>query len=167
MNCRHGPWAWLGVAALLAFAPAGPPALAAATPADQALSPALRAKLAQLISKAGHDREIPGPIAGALGLTPAGAPWPDRQFAFQWNGAGAFHAVAVGRGAGQDIVLTVRGPAAVSVFRARADGKLDRGVNLFLQTNQTMPMFPAEAQAEFAAELSFWAANIDAVMDQN
>jgi hypothetical protein len=71
------------------------------------------------------------------------------------------------RGPGQDIVLTVRGPAAVSVFRARADGTLDKGVNLFLQTNQAMPMPAAEAQAEFTAELRFWAANIDAVMDQN
>ena len=64
-------------------------------------------------------------------------------------------------------MLTVRGPAAVSVFRVRADGTLDKGANFFLQTNQTMPMFPAEAQAEFAAELGFWAANIDAVIDQN
>jgi hypothetical protein len=172
MTYSRGRWAGFALAGMVATAPASawaqPAAPAhAAAPAGRTITPELRAKMLKLISTMGRDSEIPASIASPLGLTAAGVAWPNRQFAFQLNGGGALHAAAIGRGADQDIILTTRGPAAITVFRARADGTLQGAVNYFLQTNQPIPLPSAEAQAEFAAELAFWAANIDAVIDQN
>jgi hypothetical protein len=121
----------------------------------------------QLITKAGRDRDIPAPISSALGLTAAGTAWPDYQFAVRGNGSGAVHAIAFSRGTDKDVILTVRGPAAITVFRARPDGTLGTAVNVFVQTNQTLPLPAGEARAQFADEVAFWAANIDTVIDQN
>ena len=171
MNPSGGRGIWLYILALWAFSPAGANAQTGAAgavrPADQAITAALRSKMLQLITLAGRDRDIPAPISSALGLTPAGTAWPDHQFAFQWNGSGTVHAIAISRGADKDVVLTVRGPAAITVFRARPDGTLDRAVSYFLQTQQTMPLPLGEARAQFSDELAYWAANIDAVIAQN
>jgi hypothetical protein len=170
MNCRLGRFVLIASLALSSTS-FGAKAWAASPPATAdhsvALSPELRAKMLKLISTMGRDREVPAPIASALGLTPAGTAWPDRQFAFQWNGVGTAHAIAIGHTGEQDIVLTVRGPAAIEIFRTRPDGTLKSAVNFFLQTSQAQPVASAEARSELTAELAFWAANIDAVLDQN
>lgn len=169
MNLRRGRWAWFGILAILALpamaAKAQSPASAPA-PADRAITPVLRGKMLQLITKAGQDRDIPAPISSALGLTPAGTAWPDYQLAIRSNGE-TVHAIAFSRGTDKNVVLTVRGPAAITVFRARPDGTLGSAVNLFVKTNQTLPLPVGEAQAQFADELAFWAANIDTLLDQN
>lgn len=136
-----------------------------ASPATSStMTPDLRAKLVKLVSASGLDRDVPSALAGNLGLAAAGASWPDRQFTVRLDAASPLHAVAVGRGgADQDMVFSVRGPAAISVFHVGPDGTLKSAANFFLQTRQAMTLPLAEARSEFASELAFWTANIDAV----
>jgi hypothetical protein len=145
------------------------PAVANASPASSSgMTPDLRAKLVKLVSASGLDREIPAALAGNLGLAAAGATWPDRQFTVRLDAASPLHAVAVGRGgADQDMVFSVRGPAAISVFHVGPDGTVKSAASFFLQTGAAMTLPLAEARSEFAAELAFWTANIDAVSAPN
>ena len=136
-------------------------------PADATVTTGLLAKMLKLISVEGADRDIPPPIAGSLGLAAAGEAWPDRQFAFEWKPSATLHAVAISRGADQDIVLSVRGPAAVSVYRAHRNGTLVSATNFFLETKQIATLSPAEAQAGFSRECAFWAAHIDALESED
>ena len=153
---------WAQAAAPAPSVPA--PALAAPAPpgAPRAINPAVLAKLLKLIASAGADIDVPASVAGPLGLG-EGKAWPARQFAVQASATGSVHAVALGRSDDQDIVFSVRGPAAVSVFRAHRDGTLVTATNLFEGTNQSAALPPGEAQADFAAEGAFWAANVDSV----
>ena len=141
----------------------------AATPASSnaTATTKLLAKMLKLISLMGADRDIPPPIAGALGLAATGEAWPDRQFAFEWKPSATLHAVAISRGADPDIVLSVRGPAAVSVYRAHRDGTLVSATNFFLETKQIATLSPAEARAGFSRECAFWAAHIDALESED
>ena len=150
--------------ALLAQTAAPAPSAPAPAPAGapRPINPAVLAKLLKLIASAGADIDVPVTVAGPLGLGD-GKAWPARQFAVHASATGSVHAVALGRGDDQDIVFSVRGPAAVSVFRAHRDGTLVTATNLFEGTNQATTLPPGEAQADFAAEGAFWAANVDAV----
>jgi len=131
------------------------------------LAPEVLAKVLNLISLVGSDRDLPAPIAGSLGLAVSGQPWPDRQFAVQWTPTRTLHAVAISRGADPDLIFSVRGPAAVTIFRTHRDGTLVSATNFFMQTNQAVPLRPDEARAGFAAERAFWTNNIDALVAQN
>lgn len=164
-------FALLAVLALSPLAPIGSGTQAATSEAGSAadgpLAPDLLGKMLKLISLMGSDRDIPAAIAGSLGLEGAGRSWPDRQFAVQWNPTRTLHAVAIGRGGDQDLIFSVRGPAAVSVFRTHRDGTLVSAVNFFMQTNQAVLLSPADARAGLAAERAFWTTNIDALTTQN
>jgi hypothetical protein len=165
MNRQTRIAAALAASVLLLSVPWG----ANAAPASSStLAPELRAKLVKLTSASGMDREIPAALASNLGLAAAGATWPDRQFTVRLDAKSPLHAVAVGRGgADQDMVFSVQGPAAISVFHVGPDGTLKNAANFFIQTGWAMPLPLAEAQSEFAAELVFWTTNIDAVSTPN
>jgi len=144
--------------AILAMAPLAPTVSRAQAAGPNAAAD-LQAKMLKLISLAGSDIELPAPIAGALGLG-AGQAWPDRQFSVRSSATATIHAMAAGRGGETDIVLSVRGAAAITVFRVDGKGSLVSATNFFLLTKQTAPVSPAEARA-------FWAANIDALIARN
>ena len=137
-----------------------PPAHAA----ESVLAPSVVAQLLTLNAASGRDGEMPAPIAVALGLSTAGQPWPDRQVAVVSNDTGAVHAVAVGLGGEKDIILSVRGPVAISAFRVRRDGTLVSATEYFTTTKLTSPMQPAEARSGFAEECAFWAAHVDRLL---
>jgi hypothetical protein len=167
MNLARSRLIPLVVLAAASVAPAASRAQAASTPAPaaassgRAVTPDMLATMIKLSASIGMDSQLPAPIAAALGFSTAGQPWPDRQFAVQSNATGTVHAVALSRGSDPDIVLSVRGPAAISVFRVRRDGALVSAVNFFTQTKQTAPLSPLEARSGYEAECVFWVTNLD------
>ncbi|MDB5481481.1 MAG: hypothetical protein JWO83_2534 [Caulobacteraceae bacterium] len=154
--------------AALALAPVGPaPALGQpAPPFRPGMPPAVIDKLLKLIAALGVDTVLPAPIAAALGLGAAGQPWPDRQFAVQSEQDGSHHAVAIHRGADPDMIFSVSGPAAISIFRAHRDGALVGATAYFPETHLTANLPLGQSQADFAAEGAFWAAHVDALLNQ-
>jgi hypothetical protein len=138
--------------------PAGANPAAAAVP-DLPLS--LLARMLKLTSPGGASSELPAAIAQALGLGADGKAWPDRQYAVEATSTGAVHAIAVGRGEDPDVVISVRGPAAISIFRVTLTGKLVAAVNFFPETKLTTPMPLAQARDALWQERAFWAAHID------
>jgi hypothetical protein len=146
---------------LLPFAPDGVLAADGAGPAHPAMNAAVLARLLSVIGKTGHDADLPASIATALGLPNTGQPWPDRQLAVQSRESGALHVIALGKGEGDDIVLSAKGPAAISIFRVDRQGGLISATNFFPQTGLTMTPPAAASRADFAAECAFWAIHID------
>jgi len=154
--------------AALALAPLAPVAATAqtATPARPGVQPAVIDKLLKLIAAMGVDTDLPAAVAAALDLSANGQPWPDRQFAVQAAQDGALHAVGVSRGAEPDIVFSVRGPAAISIFRVHRDGTLVGATAYFSDTRLTASLPLAQSQADFSAEGVFWAAHVDALVSE-
>src|SRR5271165_4754502 len=94
--------------AALALAPLGPtPSRATPPAAPGGVARDVIGKLLKLIAALGVDTTLPAPIATALGLTPAGQTWPDRQFAVRSQQDGALHAVATHRGDSPDLIFSV------------------------------------------------------------
>jgi hypothetical protein len=138
------------------------PAKAEATaPVKSGMNSAVLAKLLALVARAGRDTALPPAITAALGLPGGGKPWPDRQFAVQSHDSGALHAIAVGEGDGADIILSVKGPAAISIFRADHQGALISATSFFPETGLTMTPPTAASKTDYAAECAFWAIHIE------
>jgi hypothetical protein len=137
---------------------------AATHSAAETLTPQVLSKMLSFNAANGHDGEMPAPITAALGLTAAGQSWPDRQVAVVAHDTGAVHAIAASRGVDKDIILSVKGPVAISVFRIRSDGALVGAVEFFLATKLASPMTPDEARATFADECAFWSAHINGLV---
>jgi hypothetical protein len=153
--------------ATLALAPLAPaPSWSQATAPRGAMPPGLIEKLLKLIAAVGVDTALPAPIATAVGLVVGGQPWPDRQFAVKSDDDGSLHAVAIHRGSDPDMIFSVSGPAAISVFRARRDGMLVAATAYFPETHLTANLPMAQSQADFAAQGAFWAAHVDALVNQ-
>jgi hypothetical protein len=165
-NVKRGRLAGLAMAmaaATMGLTPFAGPARAAdpPAPAGAALRPDVLARLHDLVARSGHDTELPGSIAGALGLGASPQPWPDRQFAVQSRDTGALHAVALGQGAAGELILSVKGPAAILIFLTDRRGALVAAASYFPETKATMTPPMAAARADFAAECAFWALHID------
>jgi hypothetical protein len=153
--------------AAVALAPLTPAPSWSQAPAPRgAMPPGVIEKLLKLIAALGVDTALPGAIAAALGFEGAGQPWPDRQFAVKSGDDGSLHAVAIHRGADPDMIFSVSGPAAISVFRARRDGTLVAATAYFPETHLTANLPLAQSQADFAAQRAFWASNVDALISQ-
>ena len=153
--------------AALALAPLAPaPSRSQATAPRAPMPPGVIEKLLRLIAAVGVDTTLPGPIAAAVGLVAGGQSWPDRQFAVKSDDDGALHAVAIHRGSDPDMVFSVSGPAAISVFRARRDGTLMAATAYFPETHLTANLPLAQSQADFAAQGVFWASHVDALVNQ-
>jgi|SRR5579859_6637073 len=152
----------------LALAPlASPPARGQpAPPPRPAIPPGVIDKLLKLIAAMGVDAVLPAPIAAALGLGAAGQPWPDRQFAVQSDQDGAHHAVAIHRGEDLDMIFSVSGPAAIAIFRVHRDGTLAAATAYFPDTRLTADLPLGQSQTDFAGEKAFWAAHVDALVNQ-
>jgi hypothetical protein len=154
--------------AALALAPLAP-ARSGAQPSPsepRAIAPDVIAKLLKLIAAMGADTDLPAPIAVALGLAGSAQPWPDRQFGVQSDQDGAHHTVAIHRGGDQDMVYSVSGPAAVSVFRVSRDGALIKATAFFPDTGLTADLLRGQSLTDMAAEGRFWAAHVDALVGQ-
>jgi hypothetical protein len=147
---------------LAPFLPAG--ARGQAPP--RGVPPGVIDKLLKLIVAAGVDTVLPASVGTALGFPANGQPWPDRQFAVQSTESGTLHAVAINRGAEPDMIFSTRGPAAISIFRARRDGTLVSATAFFSDTHLTATLPPAQSQADFTAEGAFWALHVDALVSQ-
>ncbi len=163
MNRRH-----LILSVPLALAPlaATPSWGQPAPPAPRAMPPGVVEKLLKLIAAMGVDTSLPAPIAAVLNLGVAGQAWLDRQFAVKSDDDGSLHAVAIDRGADLDMVFSVTGPAAISVFRARRDGTLVSATAYFPETHLTANMPLAQSRADFGAEGVFWASHVDSLVNE-
>jgi hypothetical protein len=119
-------------------------------------------KVLQLISSKGKDGTVSPAIASTLGLT-SGETWLDHKVAViapdKMN-----HGFAISRGADQDVVLYVRYPDTVHIFRAHRDGTLVAALTYNNQTQAIVVLPIAEAQAEHASELAIWAGSIDKLL---
>ena len=143
---------------------AKPDSTGPAQPATKSpVTPDMLARILKFIASAGHDGELPATIAGPLGLATAAQAWPDRQFAVQGDETGTVHAIAISRAADSDLVFSVRGPAAITVFRAHRDGTLVDAVDFFPGTQQSMKAPPGQARTDFAAECAFWSKTMAAL----
>ncbi len=162
----------LGFIVALAIATADlPPQIALAQAATThtpqgGLAPAVLTKMLELNTASGRDGDMPAPIAAALGLTQTGQSWPDRQIAVASHDTGMVHALAVSRGADQDLILSVRGPVAISAFRMRRDGTLVSATDYFTATRQAAPLSSERSRAGFADECAFWSAHIESCWDR-
>jgi len=159
--------------ALLAFAPDGLQAQAPAPAASpsagptvvpMSLTPAFMEKMLKLISAQGQDRECPSQFANALGLSAPGKTWADRQVVADGKSTGFVYGFAVSRGSEQDLLITVRQPAALLAFRAHRDGTIVSAFSFDAQSQKFSIRTPLEAQAPFAKVCAFWQANIDKLL---
>lgn len=153
-----------GGAAVALPAPASTPAaLPASGTTNQPLSPELLSKLLRLVAVKGTDREATAPFANALGLTPAGQGWPDRQIGA--NGADKIvHAFIVSRGTDQDVLLYISRPDSALIFRSQRDGKIVSALSFDKQTSALTIRNPDEAQKDLDSEFVFWANNVDTLL---
>jgi hypothetical protein len=151
--------------AALALAPLSSSWGQAAPPARPGVPAGTIDKLLKLIASLGVDTTLPAPIASALSLGTAGQPWPDRQFAVS-DQEGEHHAVAIHHGDEPDMIFSVSGPAAISIFRAHRDGTLVSATAYFPDTRLTADLPLAQSKMDFAAEGAFWTTHVDALMSQ-
>ena len=127
------------------------------------LPPALMAQLLKAIAAQGRDTALPASIAPDLGLTAKGAAWPDRQFAVQSQATGMVHTAAAGPAPDSDLVLSVRGDAAIPLFRVRRDGTMAGAVEFFPQTQLSSMALPGDAARDFDAEILFWTRTLESL----
>jgi hypothetical protein len=133
--------------------------------AQNSLAPELLNKVLDLIATKGSDREIPAPLAEALGFSASGHGWAVRQVtAYDNKNSGVLHGFAVSREKDQDIALSLRSPDGVYVFRAHRDGEVVAAAAYSEQTRQTSMLGQAEAQKELNTEFAYWTR---AVTDSN
>ena len=62
--------------------------------------------------------------------------------------------------------MTLLTPGTVTAYRVRRDGTLLSALNADVATRTITMLSPADAQAGFAAECSFWAQHIDGFLAQ-
>ncbi len=144
--------------------PAAPPAPASKTVSPAAappLTPEVMDKMLKLIAAHGTNRETAEALAGALGLADPGKSWPNRQMEIEDAKYHYSHGFAVSRGSDQDILLSRRTKDSIYAFRAHRDGKVVKALIANFKTGKITMRDPAEAQADFGAECSLWAANAD------
>lgn len=128
------------------------------------LTPEFISRMLTLMSLRGSDHEIPAPFANALGLTPAGESWLNRQVAAKGQATEFLHGFAVSRGSDTDLVLSVRNPDALLVFRAHREGALLGALRFDFKTKQITPLDPKLARTAFADECAFWKSSVDALI---
>lgn len=135
--------------------------VAAVSNSGSALTPEVMSKMEQLIASKGRDKELDAAFASALGLTATGQKWQERQIATRSSSSNLVHGFAISRGGDQDVVLYIRRPKAIYIFRAHRDGKVVTALVCDNQTGQITMRGPAEAQGELGVELAMWASNVD------
>jgi hypothetical protein len=169
MNRSHKYSVLAVMAALAGLAPLsaqaqGPAAPAGIAAADSALTPALLAKMLALVSAKGQDGKVAPRFANALGLSAPDQPWPNHQVVA--GNPDANHYIAVGPGAGSEILFTARTPSGVTAIRVSRAGSLMSAMSLDVATHAITPLSPADARAALAAEWAFWAPIIDGFLGQ-
>jgi len=128
------------------------------------LTPEFISRMLTLLSLRGNDHETPARFANALGLTPPGVSWANRQVAAKGQATEFIHSFAVSRGSDTDLLLSVRRPDALLVFRAHRDGTLVSALSYDLKTKQIGPLDPKVARTDLADECAFWASSVDALI---
>jgi hypothetical protein len=115
------------------------------------------AKLLALMADKGIDRELPAPLANALGLGAAGQPWLGRSLSIGEVNTD-LRGFAVSRGADQDIVVSLSIPGkSLSCYRAHRDGTVTTAIVADLTTLSIATRDRAEAQKSFNGEIAVWA----------
>jgi hypothetical protein len=118
------------------------------------LTPELLSKILAVLQTDGRDREIPAPLASALGL-PVGEDWPTRQFnSVDINGT--YHGIGINLKSDQDIALVWAIPKVLHAFRIHHDGTLVAGAIHDLKTDQYTKLSGDAAQKELEAEFAYW-----------
>ena len=154
------------IVAMLAFALTGSlqaqTSAAATSVPVSALTPQLMTKMLQLIALRGIDRELAAEFANPLGLTNPGQSWPNRQVASYGVPSKFNHGFAVSRGSDQDIVISLRSPETIYVFRSNRGGKIVAARSCDIKNGGQITMLDfADAQKALDNEIRFWAKNVD------
>jgi len=126
------------------------------------LTPELMRRMLQVITLKGNDGNVGTGIANPLGLSATGQRWPWRRIGSNATDK-LVHVFGVSRGPDQDIVVYVRRPTDLVIFRANRDGKAVTALISNTQLTETTMLSPADAQEKLDFELRFWAKNIDAI----
>jgi hypothetical protein len=108
-----------------------PKATAPVSPEKTPLPPDLLDRILALIADNGTDLELSSGAAGALGFTGNGQPWLNRQIgarADESDSSTPLHIIAIGRGAGEDLLICVWNNGLVHYFRVLRNGQVVRAI---------------------------------------
>ena len=97
---------------------------AGASSSNSPLTPEVLGKMLDLIVRKGFDREVPAPIASALGLSSTGHTWPSRQVASHESRPDYLHGFAIHRKGEQGLAISLRTPSGIHAYRTERNGKL-------------------------------------------
>jgi hypothetical protein len=128
------------------------------------LTPELMAKIVALIDRIGTNRETAPVYANPLGLSSDGATWANRTTAATDSTDNTFRGFAIDRGTSQDVLLSDVHNGVLFAFHALRDGTLKGAITFDGKTRTLTTRTPAQAQADFDAEVAFWAANVDTLL---
>lgn len=98
----------LGVILLVSFSVLSPAVLLAQSDTSPKLTPELMSKMLKLISKTGHDKDLPANISYELGLAAEGQSWPYQMVTYDSTGDKFSHSFSVSRGTTQDVLVVIR-----------------------------------------------------------
>ena len=143
----------LAVLAVLTFVSLAGPVSAQGS----ALTPELLSKILDDINREGIDRDIPAPMANALGLSATGQGWASRQCVFQESKNKIIHALSISRRNDQDIVVHLGSERFLHDYRILRDGTLLMATIYNIPTHQLTVRNRSEAQKELNTEFAFWA----------
>jgi len=126
-----------------------------------ALTPQLMTKMLQLIAVSGSNRELAAEFAHPLGLTATGQSWPNRQVASYGIPSNFNHGFAVSRGSDQDVVLSLRTPDTIYVFRSDRHGASATALSCDVKNGNIITLNFVNARKALDNEIRFWAKNVD------
>lgn len=130
-------------------------------------STSVLSKIVALAANNGTDSELSAEMAGALGYTGDGQPWPYRQIAARTDEADLSspgHIFAMSRGSGGDLFIYTRSEGTSHFIRAGRDGQVKKGIALGGNGESATPIAIADAQEDMNAELRFWDRNADEIV---
>jgi hypothetical protein len=154
---------WYARARELASSPNG---MNASSPGP--LNPELMAKMQVLLKHAGKDIDINPTLSARLGLTREDEAWACRQVAGTVKmQPGYLHSFSISRdGADPDLLLGLRTPTQLYIFRSNRDGAVVDGGAIVTdnRTGQSVVLDRQDAQARLNQEFTFWAEIINQLL---
>jgi hypothetical protein len=136
-------------------------------PVSQGLQIDTASKLSRILALTannGTDSELSAGLAGALGYTGGDQPWPFHQIAArtdEGDTSSPLHILAIGRGAGSDLLIYTESDGVSRFIRASRDGQVEKGIAVGDSGGGATPIAIADAQEAVNAELRFWDRNED------
>jgi hypothetical protein len=141
------------ILAILIFLSFGAPVRAQTSP----LTPELLSKFLSLMASNGTDRTSPPTLPNALGFSPKGQVWENRQLITPDPHPNTFHAFCISRDRDEkDVMVLFITPDLIHAFRAHRNGTAVAALIYDMHRKQLTMQDPVIAQKELDLEFVYW-----------